>query len=121
MKFMGSTWEENKRKYQHVDTLEVAEALPSASAVMFFYGPVALARDARISKQDIFSAVPDPDQLTPNLRRLSSQAPFWKSFEVDFRNGTSETFCDFSSAGNSWDNDSKFNTWCLLTGTSEGR
>ena len=114
MKFMGSTWEVNKQQYQHVDTLDVAQALPKEPAVMFFYGPVALSRDIRVSQADIFSRIPDPGINRVSLTPMPADDRFWKLYQIDFGNGTKEVFCDFSSAGNTWDFDSKFNTWCLL-------
>lgn len=114
MKFMGSTWKPNLEKYQHVQQLPVQEALPHSNAVMFFYGPLALSRDVRISKNDIFSPMPDPKKENISAKKLSVKNNFWKLYEIDFGNGQKEVFCDYSSAGNTWSNESEFNTWCLI-------
>jgi len=114
MKFQGSSWYVNKEKYQHVQPLSVEEALPQTDAVMFFYGPLALSRDVRISTNDIFSAIPKPESGNISIRKLPSENKFWKLFEIDFGNGQKEMFCDYSSAGNTWSKESEFNTWCLI-------
>ena len=114
MKFQGSTWKPNTEKYKHVQPLPVEEALPQRDAVMFFYGPVALSRDVRISQNDIFSTIQFPQEEAISFKRLPAKENFWKLFEFDFGNGHKEVFCDFSSAGNTWNEESEFNTWCIV-------
>ncbi|MDB4584260.1 glycoside hydrolase family 127 protein [Draconibacterium sp.] len=114
MKFIGSTYEPNKIKYQHVDTLSVNQAIPQKEAVLFFYGPVALSRDIRISENDIFDRIPIPEKGKTLIKPVTATQDFWKLFEIDFGNGKKEIFCDFSSAGNTWSEQSEFNTWCLV-------
>lgn len=113
MKFLGGTNKAINEKYKHVDTLSVNDALPQADAVMFFYGPIALARDIRVSKNNIFSKIAIPDRKKLSITMLPEKENFWKLFKIDFGNGKNEIFCDFSSAGNTWDKTSTFNTWCL--------
>lgn len=113
MKFLGGTYEPNNEKYKYVDALNVEEALPHKKAITFFYGPIALSRDIRVSGADVFSSIPDSVE---EISVSSVQAPedIWKIYKIDIGDGKPLTFCDFSSAGNTWDSTSLFNTWCLL-------
>jgi len=114
MKFRGSTWQPNTEKYKHVQPLPVEEALPQQEAVMFFYGPVALSRDVRVSRNNIFTSIPPPGKATLTITKLPAMTDFWKLFEIDLGEGKKEVFCDYSSAGNTWTDESEFNTWCLI-------
>ncbi|MCF6333117.1 MAG: glycoside hydrolase family 127 protein [Draconibacterium sp.] len=79
MKFKNENNKKINSEYEHVKSLQVSDALPNTQAVTFFYGPLALSCDVRVTEGDISSAV----QFTP-------------------------------AAGNTWDNSSEFNTWCIL-------
>jgi DUF1680 family protein len=114
MKFQGSSWDANEEKYKHVQPLPVEEALPHKEAVMFFYGPIALSRDVRISQNNIFLGIQTPNKKDISIKKLPQKENFWKLFEIDLGDGIKEVFCDFSSAGNTWTDESKFNTWCLI-------
>jgi hypothetical protein len=83
--------------------------------VTFFYGPLALARDIRISGADVFSTIDEPTFIK-NLKILPVPSPIgiWKTFDIHSGQGKNLRFCDFSSAGNTWDKNSIFNTWCVL-------
>lgn len=112
-KFSGATDEDKIRQYGHVGSLPVEEALPHKSAVTFFYGPLALARDVRVTGGEIFAPM---EFLADEVEIRSVKAPkgIWKAFDLDLGQGQRIRFCDFSSAGNTWNNYSKFNTWCIL-------
>ncbi len=103
------------KKYKHVIALDKNDALPQQKALTFFYGPIALARDIRISGEDIFSPVYEPENknMVP-VKLIETPANIWKVFEVNLGNEQILRFCNFSSAGNTWDKNSLFNTWCLL-------
>ena len=114
-KFVEGSNEAINRKYQHVKSLSPDDALPHKTAVTFFYGPIALARDIRITDGDIFA--PIEFSKKDNLIKIQPiQAPpdIWKVFELKLGKGQKIKFCDFPSAGNLWNNNSKFNTWCIL-------
>ena len=114
-KFSGATDEDKIRKYGHVVSLPVEEALPHKSAVTFFYGPIALARDVRITDGDIFAPVQFSEKSNlVKIRSVKPQKGIWETFELNLGQGQKINFCDFSSAGNTWDDNSKFNTWCIL-------
>lgn len=114
LKFIGGTYQPNNERYKHVDTLSVNQALPQKKAVLFFYGPVALSRDVRISENNIFKSILAPEKGTISIKSIPAKKNFWKLYEINFGNGHQEVFCDFSSAGNTWSSDSEFNTWCLI-------
>jgi len=115
LKFAGGSNKVNNQRYEHVNSLSVNDALPQKPAVTFFYGPLALARDIRVTVADVFSTIEDPS-LSKNIsfRSIDSPSGIWKAFEFDLGNDKRMKFCDFSSAGNTWDKLSLFNTWCIL-------
>jgi uncharacterized protein len=111
----GGSNEDLNRKYAHVKSLSPDDALPHKPALTFFYGPIALARDIRITDGDIFKAVELTDKSKPiKIKPVSTPDGIWKAFELNLGQGQKINFCDFSSAGNTWDDNSKFNTWCIL-------
>lgn len=90
-------------------------------------GPVVLARDARFDDGFIYeSAVVKENKgkvdLIPSPKK---PANVWMSFtaplvlgtdlEGDFRNPKQVNFCDFASAGNTWDEDSRYRVWIPQT------
>jgi len=101
-------------RYEHVNSLSPDDALPHKQAVVFFYGPIALARDVRITDGDIFIPVQFSEKNNPVLNPIKAPQGIWKAFELNLGQGQTIKFCDFSSAGNTWDDNSKFNTWCVL-------
>lgn len=113
-KFRGGSEKANFDLYGHVEALDVAEAIPQQDAITFFYGPIALARDIRVSGPDIFAPIPEPLAGKTSIKSLPAPAGIWKLYEVDLGQGPKLRFCDFSSAGNTWDDHSTFNTWCLI-------
>ncbi|MCL4483967.1 MAG: glycoside hydrolase family 127 protein [Bacteroidetes bacterium] len=115
MKFMDGSNKDNNRRYEHVKSLSTDDALPQKPAVTFFYGPIALARDVRITGTDVFFPVKVPmDAGVISIRPIQAPPGIWKAFELDLGEGKSIKFCDFSSAGNTWSKDSQFNTWCIV-------
>lgn len=110
-KFAGATDKDKIRNFGHVDSLPVIVALPLKTAVTFFYGSIAIARDVRITESDIFAPVNIPENMNfYSIRPIKAPEGIWKAWELDLRNGEVIHFCDFSSAGNTWDNNSEFNT-----------
>jgi len=115
LKFAGGSNEELNHKYAHVKSLSPDEALPHRPAVTFFYGPIALSRDVRITGDNIFATVKFSGRETSvKIRPIQAPVNIWKAFELNLGKGQKINFCDFSSAGNTWDDNSKFNTWCIL-------
>ncbi len=115
MKYAASTNKTLNKKYGNTISLNAENALPQQKALMFFYGPLALSRDIRVSKKDVFSSIPEPEnQKLLSGKLVKAPKNIWKEFEVDLGNNQVVRFCDFSSAGNTWDKNSLFNTWCLI-------
>jgi hypothetical protein len=113
--FAGGSNQANNQRYSHVISLSESDALPHKPAITLLYGPMVLSRDVRITGPDIFSPIGLPDD--PNsisVSRIQSPPGIRQALELDFGNGQIIRFCDFSSAGNTWSNESMFNTWCIL-------
>lgn len=93
--------------------LTASDVLPHTTASVFFYGPLVLARDIRLeNKRDIFEPLTN---MTPtNIKPCKSPANIWKVYELQMADRSCLRFCDFSSAGNTWDQNSLFNTWLEL-------
>ena len=102
-------------EYSHIPSLSSADALPQIPAITFFYGPIALARDVRITDSDIFSTVALPENAAGiSISPIKAPAGIWKAFQINLKDGQKLKFCDFSSAGNTWNEASLFNTWCII-------
>lgn len=114
-KFGMGSYQPNNEKYKHVVALDKSEALPQKKALTFFYGPIALSRDIRVSGKDVFARVVEPENDNMvSVKLVEAPTDIWKVFEVDLGNKQIIRFCDFSSAGNTWDKNSLFNTWCVV-------
>jgi len=90
-------------------TLE--DALPHADAIALLRGPLVLARDVRLSDNHLFepdAVAIDPEDL-PGLEPIEPPEGIWLAFST--KGQTDVQFCDFASAGNTWDTRSQFNTW----------
>jgi DUF1680 family protein len=114
--FMGGTNQANNKRFSHIESLPLSAALPHRNAVALLYGPMVLSRDIRITGPDIFSPIrlpDDPDSI--RLNKIQPPPGMRMAFELDFGHGQIFRFCDFSSAGNTWSNESLFNTWCILS------
>jgi len=104
-----------RKRYKQELSLNENEALPQQKALAFFYGPILLARDIRVSGEDIFSPIFEPENKDMvSVKLIEAPADMWKEFEVNLRNEQILRFCDFSSAGNTWNKNSLFNTWCTV-------
>ena len=110
----GGSNEEITRLYEHVKSLSPDDALPHKPAMTFFYGPIALARDIRVTEGDIFAPVKFSSIEDIKIKSVKAPQGIWKAFELNLGQGRNIKFCDYSSAGNTWNEDSKFNTWCIL-------
>jgi hypothetical protein len=97
--------------------LTLEDALPHRRAVMFFKGPVALARDVRLGDGDVLAPLPEgfDEQGAYELRPIPAPDGIWKAYELDLGPGAGLKLCDFASAGNTWDAHSKFSAWNLLS------
>ncbi|QGY47731.1 hypothetical protein GM418_29925 [Maribellus comscasis] len=115
IQYVGGSNETLNKRYSNVKKLTIKEALPQQPAVTFFYGPLVLSRDVRITEGDVFAPIRLPG-APQAIEIIPIQAPtgIWKAFELDLGNEQIIKFCDFSSAGNTWNNQSTFNTWCIL-------
>lgn len=102
--------------FEGVKSLSTNDALSHESAVVFYYGPIVLSRDERITNGDIFAPIKfSEDQDVVEIRKLKqTSGQVWKVFELIIGTTNPIKFCDFSSAGNTWDVNQKFNTWCIL-------
>jgi arylsulfatase A-like enzyme/DUF1680 family protein len=115
MKFMPATNPSVNRRYKHVTALHPEDALPQRPAVTFFYGPLALARDIRVTGPDVFFPIAAPGECRDlSIHAAKMTQGIWKTFLLNLGKNSRVRFCDFSSAGNTWNKDSEFNTWCLL-------
>jgi len=115
MKFMAGSNIDNNKKYENVQSLSSKDALPTKPAVTFFYGPLALSRDVRITEGNIFAPVQiQVKNKFVTLKQIETPPGIWKAYELNMGDGHHIKFCDFSSAGNTWNFDSEFNTWCIL-------
>lgn len=92
-----------------------ADALPQHKACIFFKGPVALARDARLSPVNFKAVLKQVPVTLPSstLRPIATPAGIWKAFCLQLPDGSQLDLCDFSSAGNTWDTRSRFAAWHL--------
>lgn len=91
-----------------------ADALPHEAAVAFIRGPLVLARDIRLGEENIFEPLPPTVDLDepPDLQPIEAPKDIWQAFETT--GAATLRFCDFASAGNTWDADSTFTTWMRL-------
>ncbi len=111
---LGKISEEGTATGQIVHVTE-ADALPHERAALFFKGPVALARDARLGDADIFERLGQVDPLDiGELWEMDAPSGIRWAYELTCKNGKRIKLCDFASAGNTWNMDSKFATWQLL-------
>ena len=105
-------------KGQQSDLTE-ADLQPHEKAVCLLYGPVVLTRDRRVTGKALFAEVSTADLPSPaspedgghSIREVDAPPDIHAAFEVEFPNGNSERLCDFASAGNTWDENSAFDTW----------
>lgn len=94
----------------NVTPLSPEDALPQKRSAMAFQGPLALARDIRLGDSDPFSRVPSIDQR-PTLTPADPPENIRRAFTLTFADGTRIPVCDFGSAGNTWDDSSRFSAW----------
>ncbi len=115
IKYFASTNQVLNERYGNSFVLNKTDALPQQKAITFFYGPLALSRDIRITKNNIFSSVTKPtNKDVVSIKAIKPPGSMWKLYELSIGDKQTLRFCDFSSAGNTWDENSLFNTWCLV-------
>ena len=88
-------------------TLTVLDARPHGPAVALFRGPVLLCRDTRLGGDPLAAADLD---LERHPEVLAAPEDLWMAFELPTAAGPVR-LCDFASAGNTWDDQSRFSTW----------
>jgi len=106
---------EDKSGLTEIVTLTTKDALAHKEAVMFFKGPIALARDIRLGDSDVFSELPaglDMDDIVSE--EIDPPQGIWKAYSIKLPTGKDLAVCDFSSAGNTWSRDSLFSTWSFV-------
>jgi hypothetical protein len=100
--------------------LSAGDAHPQADSVAFFRGPLALSRDIRLGDEDIFAPLPAgfdreaPGELVAETVSKGARAVVRRIYAAGVAGKRLLRFCDFSSAGNTWDADSTFATWIRL-------
>lgn len=111
---LGRIGEEGTAAGQIVHVTE-ADVLPHERAAMFFKGPVALSRDARLGDGDIFERLGkiDPGDIG-TLEQLDPPPGIRLAYVLALKGSKKIRLCDFASAGNTWAMDSKFGAWQLL-------
>ena len=89
-------------------------------------GPIVLTRDRRLNSLDVDVAVTtvNKNETVTDSVAAEEQAPFWMTFKIPFLLGDylegnygkakEIYFCDYSSAGNSWDKRSRYRVWLPL-------
>lgn len=92
----------------------------------FYRGPVLLARDARFGDGAVDQPANKGEGQKPiQMRSVPSEnKDIWLTFAIDLQTGTdfeseegkprAVKFCDFSSAGNTWGQDSLYRTWLRM-------
>jgi DUF1680 family protein len=103
---------------RQISNVSASDALPHQEAIMFFRGPIALARDIRLGEAGIFTPLTEDDLGCAQQSIRPSQPPegVWKAYDVDLGSGKTIRLCDFASAGNTWDQQSLFTAWQLVEG-----
>jgi hypothetical protein len=93
-------------------SISVEDAVPHADAFALVRGPLVLASDRRLDDDgvDPILAHWDP-QDPPKLERIAAPEGIWAAFEATSDAQGTVRLCDFSSAGNTWDQRSRFSTW----------
>ncbi len=89
-------------------------------------GPIVLTRDRRLNNLDVDVAVTtiNRNETVSDSIEAVQRDPFWLMFKIPFKIGDylegeygrakDIYFCDFSSAGNSWDKRSRYRVWLPL-------
>lgn len=103
------------KKKTQIKTVTPEDALPNRRAFIAMKGPLALARDVRLAPVDVTAAFANaPAELPASaLRRRPSPDGIWKAWQLTLPSGQTIDVCDFASAGNTWDERSRFAAWCL--------
>lgn len=85
-------------------------------------GPLVFARDLRFASGDLDAPVKikcDANEIVDaNLAAETKIPNAWLACSVPLADGSSLSLCDFSTAGNTWTNDSKYRVWMPLAAAS---
>ena len=117
------TWRAGDRITLHLDMRTRLHELNHMQALT--RGPIVLARDSRFDDGFVDEAciITQQDGIV-EARPTDSDKDHWMTFEVEARTGTDrETigkprmlrFCDFASAGNTWDDHTRYRVWLTKT------
>lgn len=102
-------------EFRQRSALTVEDALPHQRAGMFFRGPVALAQDARLADSTVLTPIGVTDLDSVGMMApLPPPGGLWKVFGVELGQRAMLRLCDFASAGNTWDERSRFAAWQLI-------
>ena len=107
-------WKPGDRVELRLDLRARSVLLPNSgqSHVALVRGPVVLARDNRLEGSSIDAAVAP---VTHDENRIDVEpvetADTWMSFRAPLENGGHILLCDYASAGNTWDDRSRFRVW----------
>jgi DUF1680 family protein len=121
-----------KREWQKGDQISFTADLGGRLVTLNGYqailrGPVLLARDSRFSDGfvDETAIISQHDNRVELIPSKEKPANIWMSFtaplvlgtdlEGEFRNPVPVHFCDFGSAGNTWDRDTRYRVWIKQT------
>lgn len=97
----------------------LAHAPGKAEFAAITRGPLVFARDRRLNDGDVDSAVSiksDADGIVNAIIATDKSLPNgWLICNVPLADGKSLAMCDFSAAGNTWGEDSKYRVWMPTT------
>jgi len=118
-----------KRSWNPGDTLQLTLDLSCRQErlnnhFVLLRGPVTLARDTRFTDGNIHevTSLPQPDKPLPLKPVAANDRSIWMAFTAELQQGMNLEdkksrvarrvhFCDFASAGNTWDRESLYRTW----------
>jgi hypothetical protein len=113
-------WQPGDRLTLKLDLRARLVAAPDgALAAAVVRGPVVLARDSRLSPDDVDEpALPQHDgaRVVPLAPAPATDERIWMQFRVPFSGGAHDrkgelALCDYASAGNAWDAKNRFRVW----------
>jgi len=126
------TYKEITREWKKGDKISIKLDLTAHLITLKGYqallrGPVVLARDTRFSDRDVDEAavVSSKSNVVDLMPILEKPENIWMAFtapvvlgtnlEGEFRDPRQVHFCDFASAGNTWEEDSRYRVWLKQT------
>ncbi len=107
------TWQAGDRVTLKLDMRPRVIPAPDGSlASAVVRGPVLLARDSRLTSDD----VDEPAVPKGELVATEAKNGFWMQFKMPFAGGSHDrkgelALCDYASSGNAWDSKNRFRVW----------